>query len=271
MSRSIELVCALLPEFIHSDTDAEAVLVSARLLGVDPLDYCIHRFGLGADEVMARAAGWAGLAFSPVVPSTVDSSIQLDRIDHLAVARSIRESIYGREVLFIAPRFDGFVNLRSYQAAHPEFRRSTCIAPPAAIRSALARFSAAQLLDEARQRLFRHWPDASAHLDLSRSARLSLVGVTLLLVALSALAPHLLEAAWVVLLGVLLVLPAVFRVLALLPQKNETPLTQAPALADADLPVYSVLIPLRDEAHMVPLLQRAMSALSYPVLWRCYT
>jgi cellulose synthase/poly-beta-1,6-N-acetylglucosamine synthase-like glycosyltransferase len=35
-------------------------------------------------------------------------------------------------------------------------------------------------------------------------------------------------------------------------------------LSDAELPIYSVLIPLRDEAGMVPMLRRAMGALDYP-------
>ena len=37
---------------------------------------------------------------------------------------------------------------------------------------------------------------------------------------------------------------------------------------DADLPVYSVLIPLRDEASMVPQLFAAMRELDYPALCR---
>src|SRR5690606_28803777 len=35
-------------------------------------------------------------------------------------------------------------------------------------------------------------------------------------------------------------------------------------LTDGELPVYTVLIPLRDEAAMVPLLKHAMDAIDYP-------
>lgn len=62
----------------------------------------------------------------------------------------------------------------------------------------------------------------------------------------------------------LLLGPAAMRLLALAPRHARGPDDLVPPLADADLPVYSVLIPLRDEDQMVPLLERAMSNLDYP-------
>jgi cellulose synthase/poly-beta-1,6-N-acetylglucosamine synthase-like glycosyltransferase len=56
--------------------------------------------------------------------------------------------------------------------------------------------------------------------------------------------------------------PGLLRLLAAFPARRRH--RPSPRLSDAQLPVYSVLIPLRDEARMVPLLARAMAALDYP-------
>ncbi len=119
-------------------------------------------------------------------------------------------------------------------------------------------------MDEARQRLARRWHFASAHLDLTIGARLVFVAGLLVLLAIAALAPFWFKPLFVPLVGLLLIAPAVVRLLAvaLPPLPDLAP----PPLSDADLPLYSILIPLRDEAQMVPLLRRAMLALDYPAL-----
>jgi glycosyltransferase XagB len=264
MTRPEELVRAVLGEFCRSDDDAAAILASARALRVDPLDYCIHRYGLGTIRVLERAADWAGLAFSPAVPSTDGSRVELKRLDGLAETRSIRARLYDREVLYLAPRFEEFIGLRSYVAEHPGMRRTTCIAPASAIRAALAGMSAPQLLDEARQRLARRWPFASADLDLGRAARGAFVGAGATLALLAVLAPLVLQAVLLPLIGLVLIVPALFRLVAVLANLDAAPPEAAPPVADAGLPIYSVLIPLNDEAQMVPLLRRAMTALDYP-------
>ncbi|HTJ59466.1 MAG TPA: glycosyltransferase family 2 protein [Devosiaceae bacterium] len=262
MSQSIELVRILLPEFLHSEADAAAVLDAAHELGVNPVHYCVHRYGLGAEAVFARAAEWAGLAFLPSVPFDGRGSIQVRRLDSLGGIRSIRASLDGREILFLAPGFDEFIGLKAHAAAHPEFRRQTCIVPAAAIPRALSSVSTEQLLDEARGRLSRRWPFASAGLDLGRRDRVIFIGAMTLLVASTALSACSSDLCGPAVAGVLLLAPALFRLgaVATRPAKE----SQLPPLSDAELPIYSVLIPLRDEAHMVPLLRRAMTALHYP-------
>lgn len=263
MSQSTELVRALLPEFCQSDADAEAILAAAEALAVDPLDYCIHRYGLDPEEIVARGARWAGLAFSLVAASTSVGDADIKRIDDLADARSIRTPIWDRHITYVAPRFNQLVAFKDYVAANPEIRRTTCVAPASAIRRALAKHAEPQLVDEARQRVSRRWPFASAHLDLGKRARLTFLSVAILLVLLAALAPQLLKTVILPFVGLVLLIPALFRLLAVIAYSNR----QAPPplpLDDRDLPIYSVLIPLRDEAEMVPLLKRAMSALSYP-------
>ena len=262
-SQSQELVRALLPEYIRSDADAEAVLAAAGRLGVDPLDYCIHRYPPGADVVMERGAHWAGLAFSPAVPRTGNNHVDIARLDELAGHRSMRAMLFDREITYIAPKFSELANLRTYVAAHPDFRRRSCVVPPRAIRSALARISSAQLLDESRQRLARRWPFASAHLDLGRPARWLFVITVAGLAAASVAAPASLQLVLLPFVAAILLLPALFRLAAVIgaPQADPGPV---PPLPDDALPVYSVLVPLHEEAQMVPLLKRALSAIDYP-------
>ena len=269
MSEATELVRAILGAFCRTDEDAEAILAAARAAGVDTLDFCAHHYGLGEAAVAERAAAWANLFFSPVVPRlpTADGAARLDirRLDALAGVRSMREIFFGREVTFLAPRFEQMVHFREYVRRHPEVRRSLCIAPASSIRTALAKTAEAELLDESRQRLARRWPFASADLDLGRLARVAFVGIAVALVLLATLAPLVLQTVLLPLLGIVLIAPAVFRLVAVLAPPEASRRPPAP-LVDRDLPIYTILIPLRDEAHMVPQLQRAMVRLDYPAL-----
>ena len=263
MSQPEELVRALLGELCGTDADAGAVLSAARSLDIDPLDYCAHRYRLGADEVARRAAAWADLAFSPVVPNHGPGRITVRRFEGLAEARSVRGHVFDREVIYIAPHFEELIRLKDYARQHPEVRSSTCIAPPGAIRGVLVEANAQRLLEEAWQRLSRRWPFASAHLDLGLRARFAFVVGMALLTGSAVLAPQLMQLILLPFVALVLLAPAVFRLVAVLSPPRDQP-RMAPPLRDAELPVYSVLIPLRDEAHMLPLLHRAMTALDYP-------
>jgi cellulose synthase/poly-beta-1,6-N-acetylglucosamine synthase-like glycosyltransferase len=59
-----------------------------------------------------------------------------------------------------------------------------------------------------------------------------------------------------------LMTPGLLRIAAAWPQRRHRP--EPRLLEDSELPLYSVLIPLRDEAARVPMLYRAMRALDYP-------
>jgi cellulose synthase/poly-beta-1,6-N-acetylglucosamine synthase-like glycosyltransferase len=196
------------------------------------------------------------------VPITGGVQLAPRRLEGLGGIRSLRVPLYGRDVIYCAPRFDQVPGLKAHRERYPELRRRLCLTPERAIRAALAELSAPQLLDQARQRLARRWPFASAHLDLGRRARLTFVGVVAGLAALAVFAPAAIEAVLMPLIGMVLIVPALFRLVASLADADAG--RTDPPLTDAELPVYSVLIPLRDEANMVPLLQRAMRALSYP-------
>ena len=116
-------------------------------------------------------------------------------------------------------------------------------------------------MDQARQRVTQLWPRASAAQDLTRPARIGFVAVLVALIVLVMGAGLWLRPLLVPVAAVLLMAPGLMRILASFPGRARP----APhLLSDAELPVYSVLIPLRDEAAMVPMLGRAMAALDYP-------
>lgn len=262
MAQATDLVRAILLERCPDEDAARQVIDRALAMEVDPLDYIVHRYGLSAAQVMERAATWAGFAFSPVVPLTGGHAAPVSRLDSLGEMHSIRVPLYDREVIYSTPGFGSLVQLRGELAERPELSRRICLVPGAAVRSAFALTTEAQLLEEARQRLSRRWPFASASFDLPLWVRILFVLALGGLAVLALLAPLIAKPLLLVPLAVLIVPPAIFRVVAL--GELRRPPVVVPPLDDEDLPVYSVLVPLRDEANMVPQLARAMAAIDYP-------
>jgi glycosyltransferase XagB len=252
------LMMAVLGGAGHSPAVADRILAEAEALRVDPLEYCAHRLGLGDITVYQRAAHWAKFAFWSVVPDS-PQDMDVDRVDGLAGVRTVARPIFDRQVTFCAPRFDDLLRLASAQLVNRELARRLCIVPPRAIRAALQQACSRQLLVEASQRLTRRWPQASANIDLSRPARAIFVMLFVVVVLVVAVAPLLLSAVLLPAVALLVLLPAALRfAVALLPRSGTDPV---PLLEDTELPVYTILIPLRDEAGMVPLLRDAMRAL----------
>lgn len=178
--------------------------------------------------------------------------------------RSLRGAVWDRDVLYVAPRFGDIITLRRHGRQHPETLSRLCIVPAHAIRTELAESNSALLIDEARLRLKRRWPAASAEGDLRRPARIGFVAGLVLVVVLAihaSLAP--LPVLTVVLCGLLLI-PALLRVITMMEALVRRHAPAPPPLETAQLPAYSILVPLRDEAEMVPLLARALTSIDYP-------
>jgi len=259
----ISLVTAILGDAAPSEAEAVTLLEGAACHSVDAIDRCTHSYGLGPAGAMQRAAAWAGLRYAPTVPRAASRHPWIGRVDALADVRTIRASRHGAETVYCAPRCAELVALAGHVETHPELRARICLVPIGALRQEVARTHQELLIEEARQRLARRWPFASAHLDLPLPSRVGFVLGVAALTLVAALAPFWFKPLFVPLVGILLVVPALFRLLAacrrVLPESDPPP-----PPGDADLPIYSVLIPLRDEAQMVPLLERAMRALDYP-------
>lgn len=248
----------------RSTEQGARIAEASQALGIDPLDFCAQRFGLGATITWQRAAEWAGLAFSPEAPASVLVSETPGRLDALAQVRTCRARVFDRDIVLVAPTAAQFVALRASIARKPNLARTVCVVEPSALRVALTTKHSTALMDEARQRLARRWPNSAADLDVTLTARIVFIAAALVLVTLVLMAPFVLRPLLFPLTGMLLVVPGLLRLAAGLPGVVPPPLDLDELLSDAELPTYSILIPLRNEASMVPALARAMRGLDYP-------
>lgn len=248
---------------VRDEQELPLHLDAALALEVDPLDYCIHHFGLTESEVMERAAGWAGLAFSDVIPEVRPGSIEVARVDRLGEVRTLRITLFGREVVYGVPHFTQFITLKAHLQSEPEFHRRFCVVPRRQLRQALTIVTSRQLELRARERLRRRWPGASGRLELSLLSRLMFTLGLLAVLAFAIVSPLLYEPLFMPIVGVLLMLPAALRLMAAMVPEPENEL-DFEMLEDSELPFYSVLVPLRDEANMVPQLAQALGRIDYP-------
>jgi len=240
--------------------EAHRIVVEALQLRVDPLDLCARRFELGDNLVMERAAQWAGVAFEETVPQTIRGSASHLRVDNLAAAHAIHAVTDGTDRYYLAPSTADLLALRA-AVQRGGLNHPIVVTPRRSLRQALAEANAPALLTEARQRLARRWPHATASLDLPKWLRIGFVLVLAALIAFTAIAPLIARPLLLPFLVVVIVAPALLRLLAAFHRPERA--DDLP-LADADLPAYTVLVPLRDEAGMVPQLYAALGALDYP-------
>ncbi len=243
------------------DATARRLLEEAMLTEVDPLLHAAFSLNIDIGTVLERGAMSLGLTFFSVIPAGSRSEGGL-RIERLADVHFIRAVTLGEEIAYAAPDFTGLMKLGALHATDPALTRRLCVVPAAALRQHLAATAAPDLLLAARQGLVRHWPTATAHLELTLGVRLAFGALVVTMVLLLLALPHL-AAAWAmpVWAGVML-LPALVRLAALLmPNRPTAPEAR---VEPVDLPIYSILVPLRDEADMVDQLCRGLSELDYP-------
>ena len=253
------LLRAVLGEHCQSDEAARKHLAEAAQRAMDPLDYAAHQFGLGNAVVWQRAASWARYIFAERLPSHAGlPQGRVDRLEHLASGRSLRREVLGEERVFVAPRFDNVLNLRRSWSV--ETHRRIRFAPPEAIETAIATAASEQLMDYAQTETTVRWEGASAG-QLGKPVRRGFVAVLAVIVIVVMLSGSIARPFLIPIVALVLMAPGILRLVAAVPQRRE-PWTRP--LRDNELPVYSVLIPLRDEAQMVPMLKRAMLGIDYP-------
>ena len=262
MSESVSLIRALLQEMCPDDDSARHVLQTALEQEVDPLLHCAIAFSISQTVLMERAADWLRCAFYEKVPTGITAHHTPTRLEALASVRLFGMRLFDRDIAFAAPDFFGLLRLGRRLQSAPELRRSICLLPEPALREFLTRSASDALIQSARQGLARRWPHATAHLELTRMARFGFVAAIGVLLCMILLAPYVAEA-WLLPVSLfLLVGPASMRIAAVItaPRRDRPP-DRPP---DEELPIYSVLIPLRNEAAMVPQLFDAIWALDYP-------
>lgn len=262
MSAATSLMLALLGRG-RGAGDAEQALEQALLSETDPLHWCAARLGLPESEIMRRAAAWANLAYFDRMPRLSGLLLEPHRLEALRDIRLYKVQIHNREVALAAPDFFGVLRLADYCNRRPEVVPNICLVPAPALRRHIVELSSAALLDGARQNLVRKWPYAAAQLDLTKPVRYLFVFALACLAGVIVLAP-VLGQSWLAPLWIALVLlPTVLRLLALFVPPE--PVRSLEASIDAsDLPVYSILVPLRHEANMVDQLCASLARLEYP-------
>jgi cellulose synthase/poly-beta-1,6-N-acetylglucosamine synthase-like glycosyltransferase len=265
MSDALDLIEAVIGTGHAHGLTAEQVFERALERQVDPLDYCANTLNLGQITVMERAARWAGFAFYEVIPRGLAGHAERYPLAELARARALPLRLIDRDVFFSAPGFFEILALKHRLDERPQLHGRVCFVPGAAIRDYLVKASAGALIDNARQGLARRWPFATAQLELTRPVRIGFVVGLTMLVTLMLLAPFLGQG-WLLALALpILGVPAALRLAASWHGlRHGSPQPAATRPDDGHLPVYSVLVPLRDEAHMVPQLYRALRDLDYP-------
>lgn len=239
---------------------ARRLLEEALLVGVDPILHVALSLGLDLNLVLARAAEHAGFAFFEAIPEGSDLIAPL-RLEGLSDIHMVRVKTLDRDVAYMAASFRGLMQLRDLGECDGALSQRICIVPPAAMRQYLAQVASEDLVDAARQTLARRWPRAAASLELTFWPRaifaFCLVTLVATLLVMPFFAPGWLMPVW----AVFMLLPALVRLAAILMPLREMPLEPEDV---ADLPVYSVLVPLRDEAEMVDQLSAHLSRLDYP-------
>jgi len=261
---TMDLVRFALGNRCHSHDQAREMLEQAMIAEIEPLDYFAAQLNVNETLIYERAAQWCGLAFFPVVPNQVPDKPRISRLEALARIKTLRVRIFDRDVLFTSAGLSELVRIKKQLSLEPELRGRICLVPPRALRKGITDRSAELLLNQARTRLARRWPFASAHLELTIAVRIVFAFLLLALVTLGALTPLSMQAFLVPFLAFLILVPAALRLVAAgLSARSDFQPIIAP-VSDCDLPVYTILIPLRDEANMVPQLVSAMTRLDYP-------
>ncbi|MDV3253409.1 glycosyltransferase [Devosia sp. BK] len=260
MPRALALMRAIIgPE--ESAHTAQRLLEEAMLVEVDPLLHAAFSLHLDVNTALERGAKHIGVAYFETIPVGSDLSVPL-RTERLAEIHMVRVTTLDRDIAYTAPDFRGLMALKSLTEADPALTRRVCVVPAAAMRQYLAGVAAPDLIDSARQTLARNWPRAAASLELTFGVRMAFAASVVAIIAVLVLTPYL-APAWIMPLWALIILlPALMRLAALL-SPRAAPVVEKRIENDA-LPVYSVLVPLRDEADMVDQLCREFLKLDYP-------
>jgi cellulose synthase/poly-beta-1,6-N-acetylglucosamine synthase-like glycosyltransferase len=121
----------------------------------------------------------------------------------------------------------------------------------------------------AREALFSWKPEHSAKFTVTRPQKLTLWALAVLLVGSLVLAPMQTAVFLMALFTTIYTLTFVFKfVLTFVGSSRKADMEFSPeaiaGLSDADLPVYTVLVPMYKEAAVLPLLTRALKGLDYP-------
>ncbi|SFV38283.1 Glycosyltransferase, catalytic subunit of cellulose synthase and poly-beta-1,6-N-acetylglucosamine synthase [Devosia crocina] len=261
MHRALPLMRAIMEE-AGCDGGAEQLLEEALLGEIDPLVHAANRLGVGMDTVLARAAAHLDLVFFESIPPSNDLEVPR-RLEHLGTIQMLRVRTIDRDVAYMAPDFFGLLRLGAMRGHDSDIRRRICIVSMATMRAHLAQVASPALIEGARHAISRNWAFAAAHLDLTLLVRIGFIVGLAMAVALLLVMPYVAPVWLVPIWAGLMLLPTGLRLASVL----SPPPRPCRAVARDDetgLPLYSILVPLRDEAGMVDQLCYGLRRLDYP-------
>lgn len=248
----------------ETDTEASRIVHDAERAGIEPMQRFAQVAGETETVIFERGAEAIGLAFVDAVPAGVELVQGSGGVEKLGDIHSLRGRLVDREVLFAAPGFGRLVELGRRVRRQPDLARQVCIVPPRRLAGHLAGVNGDDLMARALERLARRWPHASAHKELTPRVRAGFALLMAAVVALAVLMPAVLV--WLIapLLALAYLTPAVLRLTASIVGLIDPVRERLDLLDDDALPAYTILVPLRDEAELVPQLVNALLAIDYP-------
>ena len=221
----------------------------------------LARAGDNPDDDYAKRARRLGLPFAPEVRLDTGADVDMAAIRRGSFARSPGAA----GVAFVAPEDETLPEIAHWLARYPAARQRLCVATPMAIRSALIHAGAARFAVNAINRLAILYPDLSARRVITPRQ----VAVGLSLAAAITVAFRVAAVPTVVLLNLIGAVfffgVSVLRFIAAGFVSGRAP-RDADVETDAappDLPVYTILVPLLHEAHLVADLVAALGRLDW--------
>jgi len=255
-----QLIIFVLGSLCQDIEHANKIIQKTNEKHIEVFKYISLNYHISEQEIFAKAARYCDLAFSEIIPQDLTINLKIKQLKDINSITNFSAKLLDRVVLFASPNIYEMFELRSIN--NSSGLPYICIVPPNAIKEALVAHFSDKLLEEAKQRLAHRWPFASAHKDLTYPSRIIFLLFLFSVIAIVTFTPISLTVYLLPLLGILFLIPAWFRLSAVFETINKTPSQKF--LSDEELPIYSILIPLRDEAHMVEQLAKAMNALNYP-------
>ena len=237
----------------------------ASAWAVHPHEVLIAQGSVRAEDYYRALAEWCGTGFKPDLPAE-DIAAPSGLNPRQCLAEGLmKERSRPRSFIFAPDRLRPNA-LREMLARLRPYRIS--LATPAVLRTAVCRHFARSFARHAVEGLASRRPEMSARERAAKWQRYALLFSLMALPLFLVIAP--LETIWAITLSLAGLFVAVigFRLIAayglLRNAINGAPSAEE-RMPDRDLPVYTVLVPLYREAHMLPSLVAAMQRLDYPV------
>ncbi|MBB3811345.1 glycosyltransferase [Pseudochelatococcus contaminans] len=235
----------------------------ARHLRVSPVDAAIGQQLISEDTYYHALAQELGL---PLLPdgARIAATARYPRIGpcETRTPLSLPLELDGHGLcVVVAPNGSAAAAMLQRREEFP--RDGVAMTSPSRLETMIRHHFAADIAEDAAMGLSRLAPALSCHGGLSRRQRATLAGISVAFAATAIMSPLLLVELFMLGCGVVFLAMSGLRI-ACVAAALRTRTTIAPPLTDAELPLYSVIVPLFREMRVIPQLLHALMALDYP-------